>query len=59
MYNNFLFVIKIVFCFLLKIIKIRNGKMEFGKCKDWKTVRVRKHKDWKMYGLEDYRKVQK
>ena len=48
-----------MFCFLLKIIKIRNRKMKFGKCKDQKIVRVGKHKGQKMYGSEEYRKVQK
>ena len=33
--------------------------MKFGKFKDRKTVRVGKHEDQKMYGLEEYRKVQK
>ena len=33
--------------------------MKFGKYKDQKIVRVGKHKGWKMYGLEEYRKVWK
>ena len=61
MYNKFLFVNRnyLVFFFFLKIIRIRNGKMKFGKCKDWKIVRVGKHKGQKMYGLEEYGKVWK
>ena len=61
MYNKFLFVNRnyLVFFFFLKIIRIRNGKMKFGKCKDWKNVRVGKHKGQKMYRLDGYRKVWK
>ena len=61
MYNKFLFVNKKLSCFLffLKILRIRNRKMKFRKCKDQKNVRVGKHKGWKMYGLEEYGKVWK
>ena len=62
MYNNnyFLFVNKIVlFFFFVENNKIRNGKIKFGKCKDWKIVRVRKLKGQKMYQSEEYGKVQK
>ena len=48
-----------MFSFFLKIIRIRNGKMKFGKCKDQKIVRVGKLKGWKMYRLKEYGKVQK
>ena len=49
-----------MFCFLLKIIRIRNGKkMKFGKFKDQKIVRVGKHKGQKMYRSEEYGKVWK
>ena len=42
-------IIKIVFLFwfLFENKKIRNGKMKFRKCKDWKIVRVGKCMDWK------------
>ena len=43
----------------MKIIRIRNGKVKFGKCKDWKNVRVKKHRGQKMYRSEGYGKVQK
>ena len=62
MYNNnyFLFVNKIVlFFFFFENNKMRNGKIKFGKCKDQKILRVRKHKGWKMYGSEEYGKVWK
>ena len=57
MYNNFFVCIKI--SFLERINKIRNRKIKFGKCKNRKNVRVRKYEGWKMYGSEEYRKVQK
>ena len=58
MYNKFLFVNRnyLVFFFFLKIIRIRNGKMKFRKCKDWKNVRVRKHKVGKCTGQTDMEK---
>ena len=44
----------------MKIIRIRDGKkMKFRNFKDQNIVRVRKHKGQKMYGLEEYGKVQK
>ena len=43
----------------MKKIRIRNGKMKFEKCKDWKNVRVRKHKGQKMYRSDRYGKVWK
>ena len=39
--------------------KNKKMKMKFGKYKDWKIVRVGKHKGQKMYGSEEIRKVQK
>ena len=57
MYNNFFVCIKI--SFLERINKIRNRKVKFGKCKNWKNVRVGKYEGRKMYGLEEYRKVRK
>ena len=58
--NNFLFVNKIVlFSFFLKIIRIRNGKVKFGKCKDREKCKSQKIKGWKMYRLDRYGKVQK
>ena len=55
-----MFVNKIVFCFVFfENNKNKKHKMKFGKYKDQKIVRVRKHKDWKMYRSEEYRKVQR
>ena len=63
MYNNNFFVcIKIYFLERINKTrnrKIRNRKIKFRKCKNQKNVRVGKHKGRKMYGLEEYRKVQK
>ena len=43
----------------MKIIRIRNRKMKFKKCKDQKNVRVGKHKGQKMYRSDGYGKVWK
>ena len=59
--NNFLFVNKIVFVlfFFKKIIRIRNGKVKFRKCKDQEKCKSQKIKGQKMYGSDGYGKVQK
>ena len=59
--NNYFFVnnLSCSFFFFFENNKIRNRKIKFGKCKDRKIVRVRKHKGWKMYRSEEYGKVQK
>ena len=60
--NNFLFVNKIVFVlffFFLKIIRIRNGKVKFRKCKDREKCKSQKIKGQKMYGLDRYGKIWK
>ena len=36
--------------------KNKKQKMKFGKYKDRRTVRVRNHKDWKMYRSKEYGK---
>ena len=56
--NNFFVCIK-KFFFLERINKIRNRKVKFGKCKNWKNVSVGKYEGRKLYGLEEYRKVQR
>ena len=42
--------------FSFENIKNKKMKMKFRKYKDWKIVRVGKHKGWKMYGLEENQK---
>ena len=56
--NNFLFVNKIVFVFFSfeNIIRIRNGKAKFGKCKDRKKCESQKIKGWKCMGWTDMEK---